>query len=106
MMPKNIFSAVAAAERMELYYIAHPGSPSAVRRPQLSIRSGVWVALLGESVRKGIAGFGGTVEAALAAFDAQYFKMIRQPETKPALIGSSRTKRDNRKHSRRGVTRW
>ena len=104
MMAKNILSPLAAAERMELYYIAHPGSPSAVRRPQLSIRSGVWVALLGESVRQGIAGFGATVEAALAAFDAQYFKFIRQPEIKPASI-SSRTRQEKRKESRRGVTR-
>jgi len=104
MMPKNILSPLAAAERMELYYIAHPGSPSAVRRPQLSIRSGVWVALLGDSVRQGIVGFGATVEAALRAFDAQYFKFIRQPETTAAL-NSSRTRRDSRKRPRRGVMR-
>jgi hypothetical protein len=89
MMPKNILSAMAAAERMELYYRAHPGSPSAICRPQLSIRCGVWVALLGESVQKGIAGFGATVEAALSAFDAEYFNTLRQRETKPAFVISS-----------------
>src|SRR5436190_7661794 len=104
MMPKNILSAMAAAERTELYYMAHPGSPSAVRRPKLSIRSGVWVALLGESVRKGIVGLGATVEMALAAFDAQYLKFIRQPETKPVLV-RSRPKRESRKSSRARATR-
>ena len=104
MMSKNILSEMAAAERVELYYTAHPGSPSAVRRPQLSIRSGVWVALLGESVRQGIAGFGATVEAALRAFDAQYFKFIRQPETK-SPPSSSRTRPQKRKGSPRGVMR-
>src|SRR5205085_8826365 len=103
MMSKNILSEMAAAERMELYYIAHPGSPSAVRRPQLSIRSGVWVALLGDSVRQGIAGFGATVETALAAFDAQYFKFLRQPVTRDAL-NSSGTRRNSRK-PQRGVER-
>lgn len=85
MMPKNILSAMAAAERMDLYCVARPRSPSAVRRPQISIRSGVWVALLGESVRTGIVGFGATVENALAAFDQQYSKTNRTPDTKVAV---------------------
>jgi hypothetical protein len=37
MMPKDILTAMAAKERMELYCMAKPGSPGAVRRPQLSI---------------------------------------------------------------------
>ena len=85
MMPKNILSPLAAAERMELYCSAYPGSPSAICRPKLSIQSSVWVALLGESVQKGIVGFGGTVEAALAAFDAEYFNTFRQRKTRPAF---------------------
>ena len=76
MMPKNILSPLAAAERMELYCSAYPGSPSAICRPKLSIQSSVWVALLGESVQKGIVGFGGTVEAALAAFDLRSFPFL------------------------------
>src|SRR2546423_9365678 len=69
----------AAMERAELYFAAHPASPSAVRRPALSKRSGVWVAMLGKNVREGIVGFGATVEAALRAFDAQYLAALRPP---------------------------
>jgi hypothetical protein len=59
-------------ERMELYCNAHPGSPSAARRPQLIYRGELWIALLGPTVEEGIVGIGQTVEAALRAFDAQY----------------------------------
>jgi hypothetical protein len=69
----------AAAERIELYCRAHPGSPSAVRRPRLIHRSGSWTALLGNNVQDGIAGSGSTVEAALNAFDAAYLNWIRPP---------------------------
>lgn len=104
-MPKDILSAVAANERMELYYLANPGSPSAVRRPHLAIRSGVWVALLGESVAKGIAGFGATVEAALSAFDQQYFKAIHPPEmtAAPARIAKGRKPNSRGVRSRSGI---
>jgi hypothetical protein len=66
-------------EQMELYYAAHPGSPSAVRRPRLSIRGDLWIALLGPSAEEGILGIGATVEAALRAFDAQYLAALRPP---------------------------
>ena len=56
---------------MRSYYLAHPGSPSAVRRPQLSNRGDLWIALLGPSVEKGIVGIGPSVKAALRAFDIQ-----------------------------------
>ena len=56
---------IAANQRAQLYYDLHPGSPSAVRSPRLFVRSGIWIALLGQSVRQGIAGFGPTIEAAL-----------------------------------------
>src|SRR5262245_9932676 len=36
-----------AVVEMGWYCAAHPSSPSAVRRPALSIRSGLWIALLG-----------------------------------------------------------
>jgi hypothetical protein len=71
--------AAAAMERMDLYCDAYPRSPSAVRRPQLKIRGGLWIALLGPSVEKGIIGIGATVEAALRAFDTQYFSRLRPP---------------------------
>ena len=61
-----------ALEEMESYCAAHPSSPSATRRPALSIRSGLWIALLGPSVEEGIVGIGYTVESALRAFDTQY----------------------------------
>jgi hypothetical protein len=70
---------VAARHRAELYFELHPGSPSAVRSPKIFLKSGVWTALLGRSVRHGIAGFGPTVEAALRAFDQQYLNYLRQP---------------------------
>ena len=70
---------MAAMERMELYCAAHPGSPSAARRPQLLHRSQLWVALLGPSVEEGIVGIGPTVEGALRAFDAQYLAGLRPP---------------------------
>lgn len=70
---------LAGQERAELYFRAHPGSPSAVRRPQLSIRSGIWIALLGSQIDIGIAGCGPTVEAALSSFDEQYLAALSPP---------------------------
>jgi hypothetical protein len=67
----------AAMEQMELYCEAHPGSPSAVRRPRLFVRGELWIALLGPSVEEGIVGIGATVTAALRAFDAQYLAGLR-----------------------------
>jgi hypothetical protein len=61
---------------MQLYCLAHPGSPSAVRRPQLSSRGDLWIALLGPSVEKGIVGIGPSVGAALRAFDTQYLDFL------------------------------
>jgi hypothetical protein len=67
-------------EEMESYCAAHPNSPSAVRRPGLSNRSGLWIALLGPSIEEGIVGLGFTVEAALRAFDIQYMAGLRSAE--------------------------
>jgi len=72
----EMFGAIA---RAEIYYAAHPGTPSAVRRPQLSFRSGTWVATL-DHLYEGITGLGATVEAALRAFDRQYLDSLRPPE--------------------------
>ena len=76
MKTKGIDPKVAAAERAELYFAAHPRSPAAVRRPRLAFRCGVWVAVLGKNVEHGIVGFGPTVESALRAFDAQYLSAL------------------------------
>jgi hypothetical protein len=71
--------AAAAVEEMELYCAARPGSPSAVRRPQLFVRGDLWIALLGPSLEDGIVGIGPTVAEALRAFDAQYSIGSRPP---------------------------
>jgi hypothetical protein len=84
-MNAKFLDAVAARQRAELYCQSHPGSPSAMRSPRVFIKSGVWTALLGKSVRDGIAGFGPTVEAALRAFDQQYLNYLRQPREASAL---------------------
>lgn len=62
----------AAIEQMKHYCATHPGSPSAVRHPQLLFRGDLWIVLLGPNVEEGIVGIGPTVVAALRAFDAQY----------------------------------
>jgi hypothetical protein len=82
--------AAAAMEEMELYCAAHPGSPSAVRRPQLFFRTELWIALLGPSVEEGIVGIGPTIAAALRAFDAQYLGGLRPPVTSAGRIGALR----------------
>jgi hypothetical protein len=71
--------AAASVEEMEHYCVEHPGSPSAVRRPQLFFRGDLWIALLGPNVAEGIVGIGSTVRAALRAFDAQYLVGQRSP---------------------------
>jgi hypothetical protein len=69
----------AAEERAKLYFAAHPRSPAAVRRPTLSSRSGLWIAVLGRNIEEGVVGFGSSVEGALRAFDAQYLNSLRPP---------------------------
>ena len=68
-----------AIEQMKVYCASHPGSPSAVRGPQLFFRSDLWIALLGPTIEEGIVGIGPTVAAALRAFDAQYRACGRPP---------------------------
>lgn len=84
-MRAKFLDSIAARHRAELYCESHPGSPSAIRAPRIFLKSGVWIALLGESVRQGIAGFGPTVEAALGAFDREYLNYLRQPRDGAAL---------------------
>ena len=71
--------AASAIEQMKVYCASHPGSPSAVRHPQLFFRSDLWIALLGPTIEEGIVGIGPTVAAALRAFDAQYSAGGRPP---------------------------
>ena len=69
-----------ALEGMESYCAPHPESPSGLRHPSLSVRSGLWIALLGHDVGEGIVGLGNSVEAALRAFDVQYEGRLRRAE--------------------------
>jgi hypothetical protein len=71
--------ATVAVEQMRDYCAARPGSPSAVRHPQLFSRSELWIALLGPNLEEGIVGIGPTVAAALRAFDARYLTLLRPP---------------------------
>jgi hypothetical protein len=82
--------ATAAVEQLELYCAAHPGSPSAVRRPRLLVRGELWIALLGPNVEEGIVGIGPTVTAALRAFDTQYLAGLRPPVEKLTNFGARR----------------
>jgi|SRR5207237_4034534 len=84
---------LTALEEMQLYCAAHPGSPSAVRRPQLLMRRQLWIALLGPSVEEGIIGIGATVAAALRAFDVQYLAGLHQPAE---AIGARRAVRNSK----------
>ena len=84
-MTAKYLDQVAVQQRAEIYYQLHPGSPSAVRSPKIFQRSGVWIALLGRTVRDGIAGFGPTIEAALRAFDMQYISSLRTPREQDVL---------------------
>ena len=79
-MTTKLNELMAGRERAELYYAAHPRTPSAARRPQLSFRSGTWIALLGRNVEEGIMGLGPTVERALRAFDLRYLDTLRGPQ--------------------------
>jgi hypothetical protein len=74
-----VHATTTAMDAMELYCAAHPRGPSAVRRPQLSVRGGLWIALLGPGIEEGVIGIGATVEEALRAFDEQYLAGLRPP---------------------------
>lgn len=61
---------------MDFYFMKHPGSPAAVRRPHLYLAGATFVALLGPNREEGIVGVGMTIEAAFRAFDFQYLKSL------------------------------
>src|SRR6266481_8929362 len=79
-----------AIEQMKVYCASHPGSPSAVRRPQLFFRSDLWIALLGPTIEEGIVGIGPTVVAALRAFDVQYLAGLRPAVETGSKVGALR----------------
>jgi hypothetical protein len=67
-----------AATEVAKYCKEFPKSPSALRRPRVMLRGSSWIALLGSTLQDGIAGIGGTVRAALRAFDVQYASTSRR----------------------------
>ena len=71
----------AAMAEMKRYCAQHPRSPSAKRRPRLLLRGRSWIALLGYTPEEGIAGIGGSVAAALEAFDVQYLNSLKPPRS-------------------------
>ena len=73
-----------AALLVEQYFVDHPGSPSAVRRPKVFRQGETFIALLGPDLQRGIVGLGNTVENALRAFDLQYCNALRPPEARAA----------------------
>ena len=79
MNAKDVKQTEKALEGAEVYFAAHPGSPSAVRRPKLRVRSVTWFATLGRTVAQRIVGVGMTVEGAFRSFDAQYLAALRPP---------------------------
>jgi hypothetical protein len=92
MEPSIIEMKQAAIASMKSYFAAHPGSPSAVRRPLLFRQGNAWMASLVPNLREGIAGVGPTVEAALREFDAQYLRVLRPPE----VAGGTPRRRKNK----------
>jgi hypothetical protein len=84
MISKAKLNAAGAMQRFDLYCMSHPGTPAAVRRPQLFLRSNRWIVLLGSSIKEGIAGFGVTVESALSSFDTEYRNRLRPPNERLA----------------------
>lgn len=70
---------------MDFYFMRHPGSPSAVRRPHLYLDGATFVALLGPNVKEGIVGLGMTIEAAFRAFDFEYLKRLRPLEAETQM---------------------
>ena len=70
---------LAEAQReVALYCKEFPRSPSALRHPRVMLRGQSWIALLGSTLQDGIAGIGGSVRAALRAFDTQYSQARNQ----------------------------
>ncbi|PYL07985.1 MAG: hypothetical protein DME33_08710 [Verrucomicrobia bacterium] len=65
-----------AIQRIDIYWEAHPRSPSAVRQPHLFKRGNRWVARLGANDSDEITGTGRTIEAALHAFDTAYLRRL------------------------------
>jgi hypothetical protein len=95
---------MAAMEQMELYRALHPASPAGNRRPRLTSRGDLWIALLGHSAEEGIIGMGPTVEGALRAFDTEYLRALRSP-SEVLLTSSAESKQRQKNRQGDGRTR-
>ena len=71
-----------AVLQVEQYFVDHPDSPSAVRRPKIFREGDTFIVLLGRDVQHGIVGLGNTVENALRTFDLQYCNALRPPKVR------------------------
>lgn len=74
---------VAAAYEMQ--------RPSAIYRPELSADGDQWMALYGENLQLGVAGFGSTPNEAMTAFDQAWWKQktpaaVRLADTSSATV--------------------
>ena len=74
-----------AVLQVEQYFVDHPGSPSAVRRPKIFREGDTFIVVLGRDVQHGIVGLGNTVEKALRTFDLQYCNALRPPEDRSLI---------------------
>lgn len=79
---RELSKTALTVREMDSYFMRHPSSPAAVRRPHLYLAGATFVALLGPNVEEGIVGLGMTIEAAFRAFDFQYLKMLRPGDAK------------------------
>jgi hypothetical protein len=68
------------------YFVDHPRSPSAVRRPKVFRQGETFIVLLGRDVQHGIVGLGNTIENALRVFDLQYCNALRPPGSRSATV--------------------
>lgn len=53
--------------------------PSVLFKPRISQDGDQWMALLGDNLAEGVAGFGKTPDEAMRAFDQAFYKQITDP---------------------------
>jgi hypothetical protein len=58
--------------------------PSVLYRPNLSIDGNVWCALYGSDLQDGVAGFGDSIEAAMADFDREWSAKLSTVTKEPS----------------------
>lgn len=58
--------------------------PSAIYRPKISIDGNQWCALYGDDLQRGVAGFGDSVQLAMADFNKNWYAKL--PQSAPDLF--------------------